>query len=71
MIAVVVVNPAADHHKQCRPLWELGNKCAAQLLLTDHTSGILVPTKEEWYGLMLLERDDGLTRPPKKDSVGV
>ena len=39
---------------------DLGAKCAARILIQDRNSGIVVPSREEWIGLNLLERDDEL-----------
>lgn len=51
---------------------DLGAKLAAQILLADSLSGIVIPSTEEWIGLNLLERDDELRRkehaPPKQQT---
>lgn len=41
---------------------ELGMKLCAQIMLRDHRDKVIVPTKEEWVGLCLLERDGELCR---------
>jgi hypothetical protein len=43
---------------------ELGLKCAAKMLLADPLKRIIVPTCDEWHGVMLLECDDEL--PPRR-----
>ena len=39
---------------------DIGSKCLAGMLLADRYSGIVIPSREEWIGLNLLERDDEL-----------
>lgn len=39
---------------------DLGSKLAAQILLSDTSKRIIVPSKEEWIGINCLERDDEL-----------
>jgi hypothetical protein len=39
---------------------DLGCKLAAWLLLADRLAGVVVPSREEWIGLNLLERDGEL-----------
>ena len=41
---------------------DLGSKLAAQIFLADRIKGIVIPTREEWIGVNLLERDDELKR---------
>jgi hypothetical protein len=41
---------------------DLGSKLAATLLLQDRSNKILIPSREEWIGVGLLERDDELCR---------
>lgn len=41
---------------------DLGAKLAAQILLADSLSGIVIPSDAEWIGVNLLERDDELRR---------
>jgi hypothetical protein len=43
-----------------KQLDEIGDKCAAKILLTDRTSHLILPDPAEWYGINLLERDDEL-----------
>lgn len=59
------------HHPNCRcvllevpepPPNENWCKFAASILLCDISKKIVIPTKEEWYGLNMLERDDELRR---------
>lgn len=45
-------------------LEEFGRKLQAKLLLSDPLRRILVPSRDEWIGLNLLERDDQL--PPRR-----
>lgn len=44
------------------PLADLGSQLAAQILLSDTTRRIVVPSKEEWVGVGLLEMNDELGR---------
>ena len=41
---------------------DLGSKLAVQILLAGDGRGIIIPTREEWIGVGLLERDDELKR---------
>lgn len=54
---------------QCQKADELGNKLTARLMLSDKSPKIYLPSKEEWIGLNLLERDDEL--PSLKDASNV
>lgn len=51
-------------HKPRTEIGDLGSKLAAQILLADTLSGIVIPSDEEWIGVNLLERDDEL--PPRR-----
>lgn len=39
---------------------DLGSKLAAEILLADPTPRIVIPDREEWLGINLLERDGEL-----------
>ena len=46
---------------------ELGSKLAAKVLLLDKDGRVIVPSRDEWIGVNLLERDDDL--PPRAKEV--
>jgi len=41
---------------------ELGCKAAALLILMDHNDRLIIPSRDEWIGIHLLERDGELKR---------
>lgn len=64
--ATILTCPLCGHDHDELPerttFGDLGSKLAAQILLSDRSRRILVPSREEWVGLGLLERDDELKR---------
>ena len=57
-VSVIVLQKPSNRTE----IGDLGSKLAAQLLLTDDSRRIIIPSREEWIGLNLLERDDELER---------
>lgn len=43
---------------------ELGRKLQARVILADRLRRLIVPSRDEWIGVNLLERDDQL--PPRR-----